>query len=478
MARGDFKQRITLELEDQASPGVDKVQSRFKELGGFLASKFVITLGDVVDLFKAIATAAINVVGAAQVQQDAVNKLDQALSSLGPTASRVSQALQQQAAALELTTKFSDEAIISNQALALNLGVSARDMEKLTIAAVELSAATGTSLESSFVNLSKTLNGVRGELGEVIPGMADLTEEALRSGAALDIVLDRLGGTAAAQVETFSGAITQLGNAWGSVKEKLGEAITENEAITESITRLKDVITSKEFLDAVVSVADGLANIVTASLNFITYVREASDVAYNFGVQLGEVGKRLKQDTENLVGYADQLTGGYISKIAEAGDTLLRLTGATREFDTATGAAADSTENLAKETAKSTAGAPKYTAAQADAKAAIEERTVAEIRATEAAIAFKLVQGDSSESAIIYRDAERELRTETDQLTISLERAAEAAGKVNQATGGSLTARDRRSQADVDAALAIGRVPNRNGTSIKTADGYGSRLLR
>lgn len=343
-----LKQRIELEVEDRASGPVGRVESRFRQLGSFLASRFVITLSDVVGAFRTLAGAIGSTLTAAQEQQDAVNRLDVALKKAGPSAFSFSRALQEQAAQLEATTRFSDEAIIANQALALNLGASAEQSEKLTKAAVELAAATGRGLEFAFVNLTRTLNGARGELNEFIPGLAELDAEALKAGAALDLVIGNLGGTAQEDVNSFSGQIAQLGNAFGTLQEKVGEAIIENEKITGAIGSLRDVITSPGFVSAVEQVADSLARIVISTVEFVAGanallgpLRQLAQTFREWRRELGGLARDLEDVVRLLLRLLEVIPGfGFIgtvrnvqettTRIREAGRASLEASGGTR----------------------------------------------------------------------------------------------------------------------------------------------------
>ena len=478
MARGDFKQRVTFELDDQASSGVEKIEGRFAKLGSFLASKFTITLGDVANVFKGLAGAVSGVVDAASVQEAAVKSLDQALAKLGPAAANVSKELQAQAAALENTTKFGDEAIIANQALALNLGVAAGDMGKLTQAAVELSAATGKSLESSFVNLARTLNGARGELGELIPELGSMSEASLRAGGALDVVLDRLGGSARAQVKTFAGSLAQLGNAWGSVKEKIGEAITNNDGITRAFEKLREVITSQNFLDAIESIASGIAAVSVAVVDGIASIGEFTGKIKALRERIEELRQKILETLGPLKTLAVFVSGNLF----EAFTRLIPGVAAVKDSLKLMGAAADlaglSTKNLKVDLESSAPPLIDYSNRASAAAASTNELAAAEEVAAEKTkkVAAAAIEGERA--LLTYEQAQRALRGESDGLAKSLDRSADAAARLNAATGGSLTARDSRNQADVDAALAAGRSTTLGGTRIRTADGSGSRLVR
>ena len=478
MARGDFKQRVVFEVEDQASGNVEKIEGRFSKLGSFLASKFAITLGDVVGLFKSVAGAAGDVVAAAEAQENAVASLDQSLAALGPQAAGVSQALQDQAAALEATTTFSDEAIIANQALAINLGVGADQAGKLTAAAVELSSATGSSLESSFVNLSRTLNGFRGELGELVPEVATLSVESLKSGAALDVVLDRLGGSAAAKVGTFSGVVDQLGNAWGTVKEKLGEAITENEGLREGIAKLRDVITSQKFLDGIETIATGFAEISTEALELVGNLDKVKAGVNNLKSAIEPTLEFLTKFAVGLGVITNTITFGLLDALQTGASNILALAVTEGALSDSSERAADSTARLAAETNAGSTATTQYSDKTQTASAAVISRSEAETVAAETTQQVTESTEDATTALLTYEEANRGVRAEADELTRSLQNTARAAAQVNAATGGALTARDRRSQADVDAALAAGRTTTMGGTRIRTADGSGSRLVR
>ena len=478
MARGDFKQRVVFEVEDQASGNVEKIEGRFGKLGSFLKDRFTITLGDVVSLFKSVAGAAGDVVKAAEEQENAVAGLDQALAALGPRAGEVSKALQDQAASLEATTKFSDEAIIKNQALALNLGVSADQAGKLTAAAVELSSATGGSLESSFVNLARTLNGFRGELGELVPEVAGMTAEQLKAGAALEVVLDRLGGSSAAQVGTFSGAVAQLGNAWGTVKEKLGEAITSNDGLREGIGKLRDLITSQKFLSAIESIASGFATITTKALELILHLDKVKNVLNNWRIALEFATGKVFSFIGALRQAADFLTFGLSTAIQGAVVDLALYATHADLFTSASEKAANETARLGSETSAAASAAANYRDNLRSLTPEVIATTVAEVEEGAALDGVTDAAYAATESFGTFEQAHRSLKGEADSLTNSLNRTAKAAAQVNAATGGRVTARDKRNQADVDAALAAGRRPIMGGTRILTADGSGSRLIR
>ncbi len=164
----------------------------------------------------------------ASESQDAVNQLNQALALNGQYSKQASADMQAFAEKLQATTKFSDDQVVSVLALAQNYGKTTEQSKKLVQAATELSAVTGMDLNSAVEALGATYSGTTGKLAKQIPVLQGLTEAQLKNGAAIEIVLSRYGGAAAAQINTFSGAITQAKNANNGLLETLGEFVVKN----------------------------------------------------------------------------------------------------------------------------------------------------------------------------------------------------------------------------------------------------------
>jgi phage-related protein len=185
-------------------------------------------------LIKGIKT----VTSAASRQEDAINSLNTALKISGEFSEGASKGLQDYASSLQRATRFGDEAILEQLALAKAFGATNEQAKQLVTAATELSAATGKSLEESTRQLSKTLGGFAGELGEVNPKIKALTTAQLQAGDAAKILIDQYGGSAAAQINTFSGALEQSSNAFGDLLESLGATIIQNPSVVRAIKAL------------------------------------------------------------------------------------------------------------------------------------------------------------------------------------------------------------------------------------------------
>ena len=179
---------------------------------------------------------------AAQVQEDAVNKLNSALFQTGEFSKETSQGLQDFASQIQRTTRFGDEAILQQLAYAKSLGVSTEQSKELIQASVNLSSALGISLESANRNLVKSFSGLAGELGELVPGIRGLTAEQLKAGGAVALVAKQFSKFAERDVQTFSGGVEQLGNNFGDLQEQLGFLATRNPSVIKSVGLLSQGI--------------------------------------------------------------------------------------------------------------------------------------------------------------------------------------------------------------------------------------------
>jgi predicted nucleic acid-binding protein len=159
---------------------------------------------------------------AALEAEESINKLSQALRASGSFSQSAVEDFQAYAQALAETTRFSDDEVIAQLALAKSFGATNEQAKKLVSAATELAATYGGTLEQRVEQLGKTLTGTGGKLDSLVPGFKALTEEQLKAGAAFDHITNKLGGSAASQLNSTGGQIGQLTKAFGEVKEAFG----------------------------------------------------------------------------------------------------------------------------------------------------------------------------------------------------------------------------------------------------------------
>lgn len=259
---------------------------------------------------------------AASVQEDAINQLNTSLRLAGTFSLAASESIQQFAAEIERTTRFGDELVIQQVALARNFARTNEEAIELTRTAIDLSEATGISLDSAVRNLGKTFSGLVGELGELVPQVRGLTTEQLQAGEAVRVLSERFGGAAQERVRTFSGATQQLSNTFGSLQEALGKTITQNPNVIRSVRALSEtlgrviVIVEKNSAAIQTFVTDGLLTIVTSTpivlktLNFITQAVQG-------------LGSAVTNTGKLIAGFAAQLVGILTGETVGRGSPLL-----------------------------------------------------------------------------------------------------------------------------------------------------------
>lgn len=318
----DVKARL-----DNIDKSLNSIEKKAETTGSNVGKSFKVGAAVAVAAVAAITAAVVKmravVIDAATKQEDAVNALNQSLASAGTYSAEASRGMQEWAAALQRSTIYGDEVILQQTALARNFARSNEEAKRLTEAAVELSAATGMSLDAAVKNLGKTFSGLTGELGESLPIIKTLTAEQLKAGAALQLITDRFSGSAAAQIRTYSGAQKQLSNTFGDLLEQIGFLITRSPSVIATFNYLSGMI--RKATEAVKEFAEsgGMGRILVVGADvakfFVSVLGPVFEVAYNWVARLG-------QQFGLLAGAIGQLLSGEFAAAAETTKELFKTT--------------------------------------------------------------------------------------------------------------------------------------------------------
>ena len=234
----DFKVKARFVADDKASPQIAKVEGRFKRLTTTVKSSAlaqVAALGGVVVALRALVRFTGSSIEKANQQEVAVNQLNAALSSLGPTADSVSQSLQEQASALQKVTTFGDETIIEVQTMIASFVKEEEAIKKSTAATLDFATAFGIDLKAASALVSKSLGSSTNALtryGIEVEGAVGSSE---RLNSMIENIAKVAGGRAEAAVNTFAGAWKQLSNALGDVQEQIAGVGTKNQGVIDAI---------------------------------------------------------------------------------------------------------------------------------------------------------------------------------------------------------------------------------------------------
>ena len=233
------------DFTQSATNDVNKATSAIDVFKGSIASAAVTrSLGAITRSAKALFNVFItDGLKAAQVQEDAINRLNIALKASGRFTEQASKDFQEYASSLQAVTKFGDEAILENAALIQSLGqLSQEGLKGATQAALDLSAALGISLNTAATLVGKAATGEIGTFSRYGLAIKKGADEAETFANALDAINSKFGGAAAGQVETFSGASAQLSNTFGDLTETFGFFVTRNDLVVSAIGGLNKAI--------------------------------------------------------------------------------------------------------------------------------------------------------------------------------------------------------------------------------------------
>ena len=192
------------------------------------------------------------------VQEKAVARLDAALANVQGNTAGASRRLQELAAALQKTTTFGDEQIISAQAMLSTFQLTEKQITAITLILLDMAAATekatgqSADLEAIAIALGKGFTGQAGSLSRYGVVLSDTTK---KSGDFNDIIRDldsNFKGIAESIGNTTAGRMTKLGNKIGDIQEKLGEFL---------------VVAGEPFIGFLERVANFISNDVTPALD-------------------------------------------------------------------------------------------------------------------------------------------------------------------------------------------------------------------
>ena len=138
-------------------------------------------------------------------QEKAVTALNASLTNTSTYSAQFSQALQDNASALQKLTIYGDEAILSGTALMQNIGnMSADVLPKAQKAALGLAAAYGMSLETAFQMVGKAAAGNTAPLGRYGIVLDESLSQTEKFAKVLEIGAGKFGLAEAAAKTTVS----------------------------------------------------------------------------------------------------------------------------------------------------------------------------------------------------------------------------------------------------------------------------------
>lgn len=411
-------------IKGEAAAG--KFQTAFQTMIGFVGGSAVVgafksVTNAAAGLFNALITDGIK---AAQEQEDAINELNTALVLSGKYSEATSDSLQKYAASLQATTKFADEAIVSSAALIQNLGHLDEDgLKKATAASLDLAAALGKDLNSAAMLVGKVAAGELGGLARLGITIKETGDKAVDSARGLEALSQKFGGAAQAQVNTYSGAMARLTNAYGENLEQVGNAVIKNQSligVINAATQLFFDFSSeleknqgsfqKLVSEGVVLLIEGLqVGVAAIEASIVTFLKlEAASYTLSAGISA----------------VTDTLTLGFTDagkRAEESAEKVTQIEGAIKRIESGSGVLGTISDGLYKLREAAEAGlgktaenAERTTNGLKNAKSAQEEFTQAQLKFAE--------EGKKiAESTIQKADPAAEYAAKNEALTAAFE---------------------------------------------------------
>lgn len=201
--------------------------------------------------------------------------------------------LMAQASEIQTRSTFGDEELIAQQAYLAALGLTESQIRATTEASVQLSSATGMTLDSAIKNLGKSFGGLLGELGEMDSRLKNLTVDQLRNGEAVKFVIENYKGYAEAAAKEGLGPFKQMLGLLSDLSEEIGKVLLP--AIQKVSEVLKGWI--KIFIDSpgyikgfTVAIGGLLAAVGPLSLAFGGILKALPTIKAGFLALVGPVG--------------------------------------------------------------------------------------------------------------------------------------------------------------------------------------------
>lgn len=275
---------ILLKLKDDASSGIKSLSDQIKKTEpDFKAAAIAGTAA-----FAAISLAVKGSIDAAIESEQVQSQLASVLRSTGYAAGVTSEEAIRLSKALQQTTSFGDEAVLSAENLLLTFTNIGSDIfPQATETVLNMSVALGQDLKSSAIQLGKALQdpieGVSAlrRVGvnfneaqqEVIKNLVETGHAAEAQKLIMAELAKEFGGSATNEAKTFGGQMKQLKEQVGEVAESVGKALLPDlsklvSAITPVISKLANWIEENPTLTkTIVAVSLGLTGFVAATIS-------------------------------------------------------------------------------------------------------------------------------------------------------------------------------------------------------------------
>lgn len=209
-------------------------------LGGGLAIK---AFDSLVSGFNSIISVGKEAISAAAGQETATNNLNNALARAGNFSKQASKDLLEYASAVQQTTVFEDDAVIANTALLQSLTkLNAEGLKQGVSAAADFATVLGIDLETATRLVAKAAEGNTEAFKRYGVEIKKGSSDAESFANTIQALNSQFGGASAAQLNTYSGSLKALNNAYADLLEPIGDIIVKNPVVIALFNEIKKSI--------------------------------------------------------------------------------------------------------------------------------------------------------------------------------------------------------------------------------------------
>lgn len=302
---------IRINADDKASGVLGRVGGGLRKLGGMLGMYFGA---------RAIAGGVKSAVNAFIEQENATEDLRSALAKTGEATAGNMQKFQKLAQTIQSLTTMDDDAVVSQMAYAKNLGVTTDQLESVTTAAIGLSKMLRVDLSTAMMLVARASQGNTATFSKY--GIK--LDESLSKAQKFNVVL-KAGNSnfrlATEEAGRTGGRLDQLNNAWGEMKEGIGEAIVKATNLPSALDNITLSMTALQKSGVFAEMASDIKMTVEALKplkdGIVWLLKPFDTLLTNVGATSAMVGK-LSQNVSNI-GSATLGGEGLFTGVVEAG---------------------------------------------------------------------------------------------------------------------------------------------------------------
>jgi len=294
---------VAIKGVDEASSAMDKVRASlgvFSGVIGDLGGGFT-SLGNVISGFAGAgvmgaASAAVGEVvkglqdcfKVATSSEEVWNRLAATVERSGTSWASVKTRIEEFAASAEKMTRFSDEQIAAAMKTLIDHGMSVDQAMKAMTQTMDLAAAKQVSLGEAANAVGKAFIGMERPLRSMGVVLDESVPKGKEFATAMELISQKFGGAAQADVESYAGKQQQVANAMDNLKEKIGNAL------------IPVMNTFQNLMGEVVKGADNLVTGIGEAWKAFTQMPEVQKMAEGLGKVWDDLTKGFMTIGEEL----------------------------------------------------------------------------------------------------------------------------------------------------------------------------------